>query len=377
MTLQRLVTPVLVTITVLSLGWALYESNHAAPVNTGASAARGTGSAGGANRPAGASMGMPAMTVSTAALKRESIAQRVEAVGTVRANEAVEVTSQSSNILTRIVFQEGQQVRRGQVLVEFDGAKAAADLAVAEAALSNSRSQYERSRELGDSQIVSKSALEQLLAEMRADEARVAAAKARLSDTIVRAPFDGRVGLRQVSLGSLVAPGTAITTLDDLSIVKVDFAMPEALFPALQPGLAIAATTSVYPGVQFKGKIVTVDPRIDTATRSVRIRAQFANTDGRLSPGMFVTIALANDARSALIAPERALIPEQGKQYTYIVNDGIAKRTEVQIGRRIPGWVEIAAGAQEGDRVVVDGALKLRDGSAVVEGETTAKAAAP
>jgi membrane fusion protein (multidrug efflux system) len=256
-------------------------------------------------------------------------------------------------------------VQAGQVLVELDRGQVAADLAATNAAFEESRSQFNRSKDLIATQVVSKSQYDQLEATMKANEARVQAAKARLEDTYIRAPFTGRVGLRRVSLGALISPGVVITTLDDISSIKVDFSVPENYLSQLRPGQNVTARTNAWPGRNFTGKLASVDSRVDPATRSVTVRAVVANRDAALKPGMFLTVSVAQDRHAALVIPEEALVPEQARQFVYVVNGAKVAKREVTLGRREPGFVEIAAGVAAGDTVVVEGTLKLRDGAAV------------
>jgi membrane fusion protein (multidrug efflux system) len=212
---------------------------------------------------------------------------------------------------------------------------------------------------------LSESQLDQLQATLSSNEARVAGARSQLSDTIIRAPFAGRVGLRNVSVGSFVSPGTVITTLDDASIIKLDFSVPEVFLAAVQEGLGIRARTSAYPDAEFRGKVSSIDSRLDPVSRSVTVRALVDNRDGRLKPGMFMTVKLASAQATALMIPEQALIPEGDHQFVFVVRDGKAVRSEVHIGRRRPGEVEITGGIEPGDVVVIEGTQKLRDGSLV------------
>lgn len=303
--------------------------------------------------------------VASAEVRLEELARELRAIGTARANEAIDVTAKSSNLVTAVRFKDGQRVARGDVLVELDSAQARADLAAADAALTESRSLYQRSSELMKTQAVSKSQFDQIEATMKANAARVAAARAKLEDTVIRAPFAGRVGLRRVSVGSLVNPGTIITTLDDTSIMKVDFAVPENSLSALRPELPVKARTNAWPEREFSGRVASVDSRIDQSTRSVTVRAEVPNSEGLLKPGMFLNVTLLKDERNALVVPEEALVPEQDKQFVFLVEDGRATRREVQIGARRPGIVEIVAGLQRGDRVIIEGAAKVRDGGPV------------
>lgn len=389
------VTAISVAVAVIAVGWAIYATRHAGAPGVALSGpgmgppAGMAGAPGGSARPgapAGARPGaMPAgpgsagrppgggpggfgggpVPVVSAPAQAEEVSRELRALGTVRANEAIEVTSKTSNIVTAVRFRDGQAVERGQVLVELDSAQARADLSVAIAALTESTSQLKRGRELLATQALSPSQFEQLEATQQANEARLAAARARLEDTFIRAPFAGRVGLRRVSVGSLVNPGTVITTLDDTSVVKVDFAVPENDLASLREGLAIEAVSAAYPQRRFEGTVFSVDSRIDATTRAVTVRATVPNADGALRPGMFVNITLTRDRREAIMIPEEALVPEQDKQYVFVVADGVATKREVRIGARRPGRVEIASGLEVGERIVVEGTVKVRDGGQV------------
>jgi membrane fusion protein (multidrug efflux system) len=262
-------------------------------------------------------------------------------------------------------FSDGQRVQKGQVLVELDSAQARADLAAAEAASAESASQVKRSRELIDTRVISEAQFEQLEATMKANVARVAAARSHVDDTVIRAPFSGRVGLRRVSVGSLVNPSTTITTLDDLSVIKVDFSVPENFLAGLREGLKVTATAAAFPGRDFLGVVGSLDSRIDPVSRSVTVRAHVPNADLALKPGMFLNVSLARDEHDALVVPEAALMPEQSRQFLFVIEDGRAVRREVHIGRRQPGRVEVVAGLKAGEQVIVEGTQKVREGGAV------------
>lgn len=319
--------------------------------------------------PAGRAREVRAASVIVHQPQLKPFAQEVSALGTVRANESVDVTSKVSDRVAAIHFREGQQVRKGDLLVELDNAEARADLAAAEAALAESRSQYKRSQELYQTRALSEAQLDQLKATMLSNESRVAAARSRLEDRLIRAPFSGRVGLRNVSVGGLVSPGEVITTLDDLSVVKLDFSVPEVFLAALEPDLPVSASSSAYPGETFAGRVASVGTRVDPTTRSVTIRALIDNGEYRLRPGMFMTIKVVRAEAEALMVPERAIVPEDTRHYLYVVEDGIARKREVVVGRRRPGEVEIVEGVIPTDQIVVDGTLDVRDGLPVRQAE--------
>jgi membrane fusion protein (multidrug efflux system) len=355
---RNLTTPISICIAVLCAGWAIYATQHKDAPGAGPPAAGGARG----NAPA---------FVTLAPVRAERISQKLEALGNARANESVDVSAKSSNIVTAVMFRDGERVKRGQVLVQLDNAQVRADVSAAEAALTESESQYNRSRELLSTQVLSKSSFEQLEATLKANRARLAAANARLEDTVIRAPFSGRVGLRRVSVGTLISPGVVITTLDDTSVIKLDFAVPENFLAALREGLSVRATAPAFPGRTFVGKVASIDSRVDLATRSVTVRALLANEDGALRPGMFLNVSLANDEREALVIPEEALTPEAVRQYVFVVADGKAERREVRIGGRRPGSVEIVAGLAAGEQVIVEGTQKVRDGGPVRAAQRT------
>jgi membrane fusion protein (multidrug efflux system) len=289
----------------------------------------------------------------------------VEGVGTARANESVEITSKVTNTVARIRFTEGQPVPRGQVLVEFDAAEARADLAEAQAALAESRRQYARSRDLEARKLISAAQLDQVAATLDANKARVAGAEARLANTVIRAPFAGRTGFRRVSVGSLVSPGTVITTLDDVTIIKLEFSLAEAQLFLIEMGAPVVATTVGLPGREFAGAVSALDSRVDPASRSVLVRADIDNRDGSLRPGMFMAVRLKGKIAPAVLVPESALVPEQGRMFVFVADGDKALQKEVRIGRRRPGEVEITEGLTGGESVVTEGTQNLRDGAAI------------
>jgi len=319
------------------------------------------------SRGASAAIAATAIPVITQPARIEPMGIEIEAVGTTQANESVEVTSKSSNTVTAIRFQEGEIVERGSVLVEMDASEARANLAEAQAALARSKSQYTRSRDLQARQLMSVADLEQVEASLKADEARVAAAQARLDDTVIRATFGGRTGFRHVSIGSFVSQGSVITTLDDTSVIKLDFTVPETYLFVLRRGLPVKAAATGLPDRTFDGIVTNMDSRVDPVTRSVIVRAELPNADGLLRQGMFMTVALQGEVTPTLLVPEEALVPERGHAYVFVVKDNVVERREVRTGKRRPGFVEIVSGVVDQERVVVDGTQNVRDGSVVQE----------
>lgn len=352
--------------------------------NSGSPSASGPGAgkapmgvqAGGPGGPAGRGPGGPGgfggfgsqpVGVVTSEAAIGELGLEIEAIGNAVANESTEITSRTVNTVTAIHFTEGQLVKKGTVLVEFDSVQARSELAAAEAALADSSAQVKRSRELFSTHALSQSQLDTLEATNKSNEAKVIAARAKVEDTIIRAPFTGRVGFRRVSLGSLVSPGTVISTLDDTSVVKLDFSVPQAYMFAVQPGLKITAQIAGVANQSFTGKVATLDSRVDPVTRAIIVRAELPNEKGILKPGMFMTAKISAPASRALLVPEGAIVPEQGKSFVFVVKNGIVSKREVVTGRRKPGSVQVTEGLEGGERVVVEGTQKVRDGGQVFE----------
>lgn len=287
------------------------------------------------------------------------------ALGTARANESIEVTSRITSVVTRINFEEDQQVTAGTVLVELDNREIRADLAMAQASLQQKRSQYERSRTLQETQVVSEADLEQLEADVLMAEAEVRAAQARLDDSLIRAPFSGTVGLRRISPGDLVGPETMITTLDDTLTIKLEFTVPETFLASIESGMDISAKSDVYPTRSFFGLVSKIDPRVDAATRSVTVIAQLPNDEQLIRPGMFLTVDLVKERENVLLIPEEALVPRQGRQYVFVIEEGRAIEKQVELGARAPGLAEIRSGLTAGEIVITEGTQKVRNGAAV------------
>jgi membrane fusion protein (multidrug efflux system) len=306
----------------------------------------------------------PGVVVAEAVIKPFPLA--AEALGNARANEAVEIRPQITAAIVEILFEEGQTVARGDILARLESSEPLADLAAAKAALIDSESQYRRSTELFKTRVVSESQLEQLEAKRDADQAAVNAAQARLDHTVIRAPFAGQLGLRRVSLGSIVGPSTVITTLDDTSSIKLDFNVPEVFLARLERGLAVTAHSAAWPDLTFSGEVVAIDTRVDPVSRTVIARALLPNGDGRLRAGMFLTVTMLKEDVESLMIPEQAIVPERSKQFVFSVGEGnVVERLEVETGRRRPGEVEILDGLRPGALVITEGTQKVRPGQQV------------
>ena len=323
---------------------------------------------------AGAAGAAPVLTemVRTGAVTDEYIA-----LATARANEAIDVTPRISSVVSAIHFEEGQAIRQGEVLVELDSREIRADLDLAEANLRERRSRYGRLEALAASQVVSEVELEEIQAQLQVAEAQVNSARARLEDTVIRAPFAGTVGLRRVSVGGLVQPNTVITTLDDIGTMKLEFSIPEEYLAVVGEGLAVEASGAAWPNRLFEGVVTSVDSRIDPMTRSLAVVAALPNEHRDLKPGMFLQVVIGRRREDVVLAAESALVPRQGRQYVFVVDEGRAIEREVKLGSRLPGQVEIIAGLDAGEEIVTQGVQRLRDGLPVRMANAPAGSGAP
>jgi membrane fusion protein, multidrug efflux system len=293
---------------------------------------------------------------------------RIQAIGTARANESIEISSRISDKIARVHFESGDSVRAGQVLLTLQKGSDGADLSAAQAQARDAERQYIRGEQLAKQKLVAASQLDTLRSNRDAARARAQAAQATLSDRVVTAPFSGVLGLRQVSPGQLVNAGTVITTLDDVSKIKVDFSLPEVQLASLKNGLPIEARSDAYPKQVFSGRIISVDSRVDEQSRSIAVQAQIDNLDNALRPGMLLEINVLQSQRSALVIPELALQQLGSESFVYRVTlDNTVQKVVVRPGTRSFGSVEILQGLKSGDRVVVEGTSKLRDGLGVME----------
>lgn len=306
-----------------------------------------------------------AVRVVTALVELRPMVDEIQALGTASANESIEIQPRIASRLERVAFEEGQTVAKGDLLVELENSEIVAGLALAKASLSESQSIYDRSKSLASTQAISASNLDQLLAQVKVNEAQAQAARARLDNTVIRAPFPGRVGLRRVSPGSFVNSQTIITTLDDVEQIKLDFSVPETFMTVLDKGMRIVARSIVYPDRTFEGIVTGIDTRLDPVTRAVGVRAIIPNDDGALKPGMFMTIDLQRDRGEVLVVPEQSIVPEGTNQYVFVVDEDVVRKQRVVIARRVPGFVVISDGIKIDERVVTEGSGKVRDGARV------------
>jgi membrane fusion protein (multidrug efflux system) len=276
----------------------------------------------------------------------------IEAIGTAKANESVNITSSITQIINKINFEEGQYIEKDEVVIEFSSEEEKATLEEAE-------KQFHRIESLSQTAATTLARRDQQFLALQI-------AKARYSDRVVRAPFSGIIGLRHLSEGALVTPGMVITTLDDINFIKLDFSIPEKHAGTIIPGKKIIATTVAYPEKKFEGTIYAVDPRVNSTTRAFNTKAIVSNTDKLLKPGMLLQVKVVLQEEKIMLLPEEAIGMQKDKKFVYVVGSlNKIEQFPVETKRRIAGIVEIVSGIKVGDQIVMEGRPNLRPGQVV------------
>ncbi|MGB5397382.1 MAG: efflux RND transporter periplasmic adaptor subunit, partial [Gammaproteobacteria bacterium] len=286
--------------------------------------------------------------------------------GTARAIESVNITSNVTEKITRVDFEDGQQVEAGAILAVLEQSEEKADLKRAQAVQGERKLALKRLRELQERKLTSQDEIDRTRFELEQADANITAINTRISDRVIRAPFDGIVGLRDISVGALVETGDLIATLDDTRQIKLDFTVPSVFLTDLKPGLKIRARASALGNKEFMGEVKSINSRVDPVTRSIQVRALLPNPDGSIIPGILMEVDLLRNTRQALLAPEASLLPLADEQYVMlrVEKDGkdTVEKKQVKIGLRLQGYVEILNGLNEGDQVVTHGNNKLSPG---------------
>lgn len=313
-----------------------------------------------------------ATSVSQVAVTDRPFIDRIEVLGVAKGRQSVTITSNTAEMITAVHFRDGQSVSRGQVLVELKADSEDAGIAEARATLAQAERDYQRWKTLADRGVAPRATAEQYLSALETAKAAVASAKAQKLDRVIRAPFAGRVGISDVAPGTLISPGTAIVSLDDVSVIRVDFSVPDRYLATLREGLPITARPDALPGEVFQGRIAQIDTRIDSTTRALKARAEFPNSDGRLKPGMLVKVGIDQGQRQAPAVPEAAVQFEGTQASVFLIakspKGAVARRVNVDTGLTSGGFVEIRSGVKPGERIVADGLNRVQDGAPVSSG---------
>ncbi|HEY0975631.1 MAG TPA: efflux RND transporter periplasmic adaptor subunit [Solimonas sp.] len=318
--------------------------------------------ASGAATPAAA----PAVPIETVVVEPQPLNQELVAVGSLRSDEAVVLSSEIAGRITRINFDEGQRVQRGQVLFELDDAIYRAEFDQAQANARLAHRNHERAVELFARHLIAQSDRDNAAANLEVSNAALALARARLAKTRIAAPFDGLAGLRRVSPGDYVAVGQELVGVEAVTRVKVDFRLPEAALSQLRVGQKLRIEIDAFTGKAFEGELYAIEPRVADDTRSIGLRARLDNPDAQLRPGLFARVRLqTREPVPALLIPEQAIFPRGSQQFVYVIDGGKALQREISLGQRLPGRAEVTQGLEAGTRIAITGLQRLSNGVAV------------
>ncbi len=325
----------------------------------------------------------PAIDVETELARRMDWQSRLPAIGTLKASQGIDLSVEIAGTITDVQFQSGEKVSKGQAIVLLDSEMEQASLTSAEADLNLSRLEFQRARSLLDRQAISRSEYDRLNAESQKAAASVAQLRASLSKKRILAPFSGTIGIRQVDVGDFIAAGTPIATLQDLSTLYVDFFLAEQHVPLLKLGQRVQLQVAAYPGERFEGVISALNPKVETTTRNVQVRAELGNPDGRLLPGMFADLQVLLPTETAqVVVPETAITYTLYGNSVLLVTEGtppegvssdepylVIERRFVSTGERRDGLVVVLDGLEGGEQVITAGQLKLDSGTHVTIAE--------
>jgi len=322
----------------------------------------------GAGGPGGGGGGRaPAVTL--VAATQRPFTERIEVLGVAKGRQSVTITSDATELVTAVRFTDGQTVSRGQTLVELKANEQDAGVAEARARLNQAQREYDRWNTLAQRGVAPRATVEQYRAALETARASMNAAQARKLDRVIRAPFSGVVGLSDVAPGALIAPGSPIVSLDDLSVIRVDFDVPDRYLSVLREGSPISARPDAYPDTVFHGRIAELDTRVNTNTRAIRARAEFPNGSRQIKPGMMVRVGVEHGSRIGVAVPESAVQYEGDQAFVFVIAQGprgmTASKRAVVAGSNDAGMVEIRQGLRAGERVVGDGLNRVQDGQLV------------
>jgi membrane fusion protein (multidrug efflux system) len=308
---------------------------------------------------------MPVVLVES---RRQPVVEALSLVGTLAANEEVEVKAETDGIVQEVLFQEGQAIQAGDLLIRLDETKLQAEMADAEARLKLFESTFERAKQLHRDQLVSQQEFDQAASAFEASRANVELRRRLLKDARLAAPFSGRTGARSISPGQVITRNTVITWLVDLDPMKVEMNVPERFLGQIQLGQRIQFDVTAYAGRRFEGEIYFIAPRLDLATRTALVKTRIPNADGVLKAGMVANLELALKLRdNAIVIPEVALLSNGDQTFVFVVGaDHIVQIRPVVAGQRMARWIEITSGLEPGEKVVAEGHQKIGSGMEVV-----------
>lgn len=312
------------------------------------------------------SWGNSAVTVETAEVTVSKLETSVMAIGTLIAEASATLRAEVPGQIIGVHFQEGQPLEKGARLFSIEATVLEAEVNEARANVSRSESALRRAQELYEKQLISGTDYDAARANYDVDVARLRSSTARLSKTVIRAPFDGFAGLRRINIGDYATIGQELVDVVQLDPLRVDFSIPETLLSKVRQGLTIEVTADAYPDETFSGEITALAPKSDVAGHSLEVRANLPNGALKLRPGLFVRVNVSLGINpDAIVIPEQAIWPIGQAKTVYVVVDGKAQQRIVKVGERKPGAVEIIEGLAVGETIVTAGQMKLFDGAVV------------
>lgn len=322
--------------------------------------------AGGESARANVPAGPRTVPVEVAAVETMTINEEVEALGTLAADESIVIAPEIAGRVVALGFREGERVKAGQELVKLDTAILDAELKQAMADLGLARDTNDRLRGLVSRGSGTQVALDESTAKLASSEARVQLAKAKLAQSTILAPFNGVVGLRSVGIGDYVSVGKQLITLTNIDPIKIDFRVPEIFLARVKVGQPVQVRVDAAPDRTFAGQIFAIDPVVDVNGRAIRLRATVPNADLSLKPGLFARLSIIVDQReNAVVVPEMAVVPDGIGKMIYVAENGKARRVPIELGKRLPGKVEVIGGLKPGMQIVTAGQMRLRDGATI------------
>lgn len=305
--------------------------------------------------------GLPAEVITAS---KQNVPTYIEAIGTLKANEALILRPEITGRIETIAFKEGNLVKKDTTLVQFDASMYRAQVNEAKARVKLSEAEYQRVNKLFKNGSISETQRDSALAQMQINEAQLEQAKVTLNKMTLRAPFTGIVGLRQFSPGDYVMAGADMLEIVDIDSMKLDFRIPEIYLPQVAQGQTLSISLSAFPGETFDGKVIAISPQISEQGRNILVRAILPNTDKKLRPGLFAKVQLLAKEQELVVIPEEALIPQGMGYLVYLYKDEKVTPAPIQLGQRMKGTIAIT-GIEEGDVVITAGQLKLQPGSPI------------
>jgi membrane fusion protein (multidrug efflux system) len=308
----------------------------------------------------------PTVAVEVATARQVRTTRDIRAIGSLMSDETVLVAPEIAGRISEIVFEEGRPVRRGDVILKLDDALTQAELIQAKARLTLAAANNDRATTLGRTGAVTGRSQDEAQSAYDTAAAEVSLAETRLSKQVLKAPFDGIVGFRNVSVGSFVNTGVTLVNVEKIDILKVDFKIPEIFLTAIEVGQDIEVEVDPVPDRKFAGKVYAINPMVDVNGRAVSVRAKLDNRDLVLRPGLFARITIKGPKdREVILIPEAAVVPKAGETFVFRVDGGAAIESRVQLGERSNAEVEVLTGLIEKSVVVTAGQQKLRNGTRV------------